>query len=274
MSEKKRSNDKGVTMGLLDFLKLPDAELITDLDSPDTATIHQRIIQSKPFLKRLYVEFYQEFKKRFPQDRPVRCVVEIGSGAGFIKEVLPGVITSDLFPAPWVDQAFSAEKMPFEDGSVDAFLLLNVFHHLPQTAQCLKEMSRCLRPNGKIIMIEPANTAWQSFVARNFHHEPYDVKAGWGLEGEGRLSAGNGALPWIVFVRDRQILEKDFPELKVLKIDLHTPFRYILSGGMSYRALMPIWMFPVLKGIEGVLSPLNFCLGFFQTIEVEKIPQK
>ena len=173
-------------------------------------------------------------------------------------------MTSDLFSAPWVDRTFSAEKMPFKDGSIDAFLLLNVFHHLPHAFECLREMNRCLRPQGKIIMIEPANTIWGRFVSLNFHHEPFDVKAGWDLEGDGRLSVGNGALPWIVFVRDREILRKKIPELSVKNIHLHTPFRYILSGGVSYRAFLPIWMYPAVKNVEYVLSPLSSLLGFFK----------
>lgn len=257
-------------MPLFKFLKIPDATLIADVNSPETSIVHHHIIQSKPFLKRVYVDFYNELKQRLPAERSQEGTVEIGSGGGFIKEVIPDVITSDLFCAPWVDHTFSAEKMPFKDGSVDAFLLLNVFHHLPRALKCLREMSRCLRPRGKIIMIEPANTPWCRFVTLHFHSEPFDVKAGWSFEGEGRLSAANGALPWIMFVRDRETLRKKIPELCVRDIRVHTPLAYLFSGGVSHKAFLPAGMYPFIKGTEYVLSPLNPLLGLFQTIEIEK----
>lgn len=257
-------------MHLLNFLRLPDAQLITDPDSAEVSKIHYKIIQSKPFLKRLYIDFYKELKDRLPLNYSKGGVVEIGSGGGFIKEIIPEVATSDLFTAPWVDHVFSADKMPFKDGSVDAFLLLNVFHHLPKAEACIKEMSRCLRPKGKIIMIEPANTPWSRFVTKNFHHEMFDVKAGWDLEGEGRLSAGNGALPWIVFVRDKEVFKSSFPELIIKKVKLHTPFRYMVTGGLSYKSFLPVLMYPVVQVFEFMLSPFNSTIAYFQTIEIEK----
>lgn len=260
-------------MGFFDFLRLPETALITDPDSASTAVIHRQIIVSKPFLKRLYVDFYADLNRRIPETGSARKVVEIGSGPGFIKEAIPDVITSDVISEGGVDQVFSAESIPFPDATIDAFLMLNVFHHLPNVEQCLKEMERCLRPGGKIILIEPSNTPWNNFISKNFHHEPFDEKAGWKIEGQGRLSAGNGALPWIVFVRDRKTFAHVFPNLTVNQIDLHTPFRYLLSGGLSFRALMPNWMYRPIKFLEFILSPLNCLLASFQTIEiVKKVP--
>ena len=258
-------------MELFSFLKLPDAQAITDLDSPQTCIVHKRIIQSKPFLKKLYTDFYLDFKKRVAPYGSNACVVEIGSGAGFIKDILPGVKTSDVFFAPWLDVLCTVNHMPFADESVDAFLLLNVFHHLPNIIESLGEMNRCLRKGGKIIMIEPANTAWHRLVAKSFQHESFALDAGWGIEGEGRLSAGNGALPWIVFERDRAMFQKAFPGLLIKEIRLHSPFRYLCSGGLSYRAFLPQWMYPVIVRIEQALFPLNPFLAFFQTIELEKV---
>jgi SAM-dependent methyltransferase len=257
-------------MKLLDRLKLPEVRDIENLDDPAVSVLHARIIQNKPFLKRIYIDFYRQFEKTIP-DFEGKVLVELGSGGGFIKEVIKNVITSEVIELPDVDKVFSALEMPFEEASVDAFLMLDVFHHINKPRTFFKEALRCLKKGGKIIMIEPANTLWSRFIYTNFHHEPFDVRAGWELEQGGRISQANGAMPWIIFTRDRKIFEKEFPSLKIVRICNHTPLRYLLSGGLTLRQLLPACTYTPIKVIEYVLSPLNNLLGMFQTIELQKI---
>jgi len=54
---------------------------------------------------------------RYFRDCPGRRL-EIGSGAGIIREVYPNVITSDLKVLPFVDIVLSAERLPFADNSL------------------------------------------------------------------------------------------------------------------------------------------------------------
>jgi len=170
-----------------------------------------------------------------------------------------------------VDKVFSASKIPFEDGSVGAFLMIDVLHHITEPRVFFTEAARCLEVSGKIVMIEPANTLWARFIYRNFHHELFETQADWTLEAGGPLSVGNGALPWIIFSRDRKIFESQFPSLKIIAIRNHTPFRYLLSGGLSYRQLVPSFTYQLVKALEFALSPFNDWLGMFQTIELEKV---
>jgi SAM-dependent methyltransferase len=171
---------------------------------------------------------------------------------------------------PNLDKVFSALDMPFEETSVDAFFMFDVLHHVIDPEAFFKEALRCLKPSGKIVMIEPANTLWARFIYRNFHHELFDPQAQWHLEEVGPLSHGNGAMPWIIFSRDRRIFEKEFPELRIIRIRNHTPLRYLISGGLSLRQLLPSFTYPFIKAIEYILSPINNFLGMFQTIELEK----
>ena len=256
-------------MPLLDFLKLPETKSIKNLDAPATTLLHRRIIQSKPFLKRLYLDFYKTYEICVPKIRHQYCV-ELGSGGGFSKEIYPNLITSDILDLPHLDKRFSALQMPFDDASVDAFLMIDVFHHVPDSRQFLSEMQRCLKPGGKIVMIEPANTGFGRLIYKNFHHEPFVPAGTWRLEGEGPLSSANGALPWIVFVRDREKFQSEFPSLKLLQITPHTPFRYLLSGGVSMRQLVPSFSYPLIKGLEQALAFMNSTLGLFYTIQLEK----
>jgi SAM-dependent methyltransferase len=257
-------------IALVDLLKMRCVRDIKNLDDPSIYLLHERIIRDKLFLKRLYEDFYRHFKNFLPLDIAARNIVELGSGGGFIKDVIPYVLTSDISNAAAADISFSATQMPFKDNSIDAFLLLNVFHHAQEPLDWLNEMSRCLRSKGKIIMIEPSNTPWRRFIDKNFHHEKFDISAEWEIEGSGPLTAANGALPWIIFSRDRVLFERRLPSLKIRSIELHTNFRYIVSGGLTYRQLLPSFMYSIIKALEGLASPLNKYLGYFQTIELEK----
>ncbi len=256
-------------MGLLDFLKLPESKNIQNLDAPETTLLHRRIIQSKPFLKNLYLDFYMSFSREVPYLSEKKCV-ELGSGGGFLKEVFPSVITSDVLPLPGVDLCFSGLNMPFENESVDAFFMIDVFHHVPDSELFLKEMSRCLKRGGTIIMIEPANTWWGRFIYQNFHHEPFDPKGDWMLTGDGPLSCANGALPWIVFQRDRIRFKQTFPHLSLVTMTPHTPIRYLVSGGLTLRQLLPTFSYGFICTIEWCLSVLTSILGMFYAIRIDK----
>lgn len=256
-------------MSLKDLLKLPEAGSIQDLNSPLTAKLHSQIIQNKRFLRHLYLDFYNEFKKSI-QDLPKGALVEIGSGSGFIKEVIPEVITTDVFSGLNIDKVFLATSMPFESNTVAAFFMFDVLHHINNPLTFFNEANRCLLNHGKIIMIEPYNSLWGRFVYKNFHHEPFDISAGWEILTSGRLTGANGALPWIIFFRDREKFQKHFPELKIRRLTPHTPFRYLISGGLSYKQLLPSFTYGLVKGLETLLSPLNKFLGMFVTVELEK----
>jgi SAM-dependent methyltransferase len=256
--------------GLFDWLKLPQVGQIKDLDDPAVTLLHAEILRGKPFMRKLYADFYNQFKKAAPQPEK-KTLVELGSGGGFLKEIIPNVITSDVLDLPNVDKVFSALDMPFNDGSVDAFFMFDVLHHLPEPRAFFTEAMRCLPAGGKIVMIEPANTPWARFIYKNFHHENFDPGAGWRLEKAGPLSAANGALCWIIFVRDRKVFEKEFPSLKIITVRNHTPLRYLLSGGFTLRQLAPAFAYPIVKVVEYMVSPANDWLGMFMTVEIEKV---
>jgi SAM-dependent methyltransferase len=258
------------TVRIIEWLKLPEARCIEDLDDPATTLLHAQIIQRKKFLRRLYIDFYQQFRRAVP-DFEKKVLVELGSGGGFIKEVMGNVITSDVLELPNVDRVFSALDMPFEAESIDAFLMFDVLHHITDPRAFFEQAQRCLKISGKIVMIEPANTLWARFIYKNFHHERFDPEAKWSLEEIGPLSEGNGAMPWIIFSRDRKMFEEEFSCLRIIRLRNHTPLRYLLSGGLTLRQLVPSFTYPVVRAMEHGLSPMSNLLGLFQTIELEKI---
>ncbi|MFH1613707.1 MAG: class I SAM-dependent methyltransferase [Planctomycetota bacterium] len=242
---------------------------IVDLDDPSATQVHGEILQQKDFLKRLYTDFYNQLRDAVPGYQN-KIIVELGSGCGFIKKVIPNAVTSDILDLPGVDMVFSAEQIPFEDRSVDAFVMIDVLHHIADSSAFFSEAARCLKPSGRIVMIEPANTAMAKFIYKNFHHEDFDTRGTWGLEKQGPLSQGNGAIGWIIFNRDRKIFQQKFPDLKIVDIFNHTPFGYLLSGGFTLPQLLPGCCYPIIKIFEQIIQPANNLLGMFQTIKLQK----
>ncbi len=245
-------------------------DLEAPLDAPETTLKHREIILSKVFLKKIYEKWYNDFigiSKQLPSGK----LLEVGSGGGFLKELIPEMITSDIIPFSHCDLVVSAEEMPFPENELSGIFMLNVFHHIHKPYLFLKEAERTLKPGGKIVMIEPANSWFGRFIYKNFHHEPFDINGDWEIHSVGRLSGSNQALPHIYFERDRKKFEKEFPKLKIQSIKYHTPFMYIMSGGVSRNALVPVVTFTFLNFIEKFLNPLGTKLGMFQTIEIVKI---
>ncbi|MFH1117191.1 MAG: methyltransferase domain-containing protein [Pseudomonadota bacterium] len=236
-----------------------------DPDDPHTTLIRQRIIMKKEFLRRLYQEWHRDLTADLPSvDGPV---LEIGSGAGFLQDSLPDLITSDVFFLPHLSVVLDAGAMPFGTAVLRAVLMIDVLHHLPLPRHFFTEAARCVKPGGVIVMIEPWVTPWSGFVYSRLHTEPFDPTAEqWEFPSSGPLSGANGALPWIIFQRDRTVFEESFPAWRVTGIDLGMPVSYLLSGGISMRAFLPGFAFGAVRRAETLLRPWMHGLAMFAKI--------
>lgn len=241
-----------------------------ELDDPRTTLAHRDIILQKKFLKRLYEDWYKSMFAEMGELGKGK-VLEIGSGGGFLKELYPNVITSDILALPNVDQVFSAEELPFKDGELSAICMLNVFHHIPHPHHFLKEAQRTLVKGGKVVMIEPANSALGRFIYKRFHHEPFDETGAREIKAGNPLSHSNQALPYIYFERDLDLFKKEYPQLRIVSVKYHSPFSYVISGGVSRSAMLPYFMYSLVKFKEWLLSPFSKQLGLFCTVVVEKV---
>lgn len=255
---------------LKELLALPLTKGL-DIDDPTTTTLRRRIIQEKPFLRRIYEEWYAFVTRELPEgDRPV---LELGSGAGFLSGKIPGLIASDCFHLPHIQLVADAQRLPFLDESLRAVVMLDVLHHLPDCRSFFAETTRCIVPGGRLILIEPWNSTWSRWVYTNLHHEPFDARAEeWAFPPGGPLADSNLALPWILFERDRERFEREFPTWRIQRVEPTMPLRYILSGGISMRALVPRWTFGMWTGFERLLRPCMRHLGMFAMVVLERTP--
>src|SRR5262245_49503778 len=180
-----------------------------DLDAPETTHRRRQIIRQKPLLRDIYMDWYAGIAACLPKG-PGR-VLELGSGAGFLNEFVSDLVSSDIMLCPGVRLVLDGANLPLADRTLKAIVMTNVLHHLPRPRQFLMDAARCVRAGGVIIMVEPWVTAWSRLIYTHLHHEPFHPEAStWEFSSTGPLSGANGALPWILFERDREIFEREF----------------------------------------------------------------
>jgi len=241
-----------------------------DIDDPRTTQLRRDIIARKPFLRRIYEEWYTGIAKALPVgDNPV---LELGSGAGFLADFVPGLVRSEVFLTSGIDLVLDGLALPFKDDSLRGIAMTNVLHHLPAPGRFFAEAARCVGKGGVIAMVEPWVSPWSRLVYTRLHHEPFlHEVAEWESLAGGPLSGANGALPWILFVRDRKRFEREFPVWRIRSIRPLMPFRYLLSGGVSLRTLVPGITYPIWSALEGVLSPWDAKLSMFAFVVLERV---
>lgn len=258
-------------IGILNTLLSEPLTRGLDINDPETATVRRQLISQKRFLHLIYDEWYKSIAAELPPGPGL--ILEIGSGAGFMSDYVPGLVTSDMFASRKtpVVMNLNAMQMPFANESLRAILMTGVLHHIPDVRRFFAEAMRCLRPGGSIIMIEPWVTRWARQIYIRLHHEPFDPDStDWSFEPTGPLSAANGALPWILFERDHSQFVQEFPLLRLQSIKPMMPFRYLLSGGFSLRSLMPGWSFRTWQFLEELLEPWMSSWAMFARIVLVK----
>jgi SAM-dependent methyltransferase len=242
-----------------------------DLDDPSRIDEVRTLIQRKAALRHYYLEVYEKYAACLRRCPSEGIALELGSGAGFIKSEIPDVMTSDVLPYAGIDRVVDATRMPFEDQSLRAILMMNVFHHIPDAEAFLREASRCLKPGARIYMLDQHVNWFSRFVYRHAHHEPFDPDAKeWRFESTGPLSGANGALATIVFERDRDRFERLHPELRLEVFRPHTPLRYWLAGGLKRWSLLPGWGFSAATFLEQKLSPGFGCFVDIEIVKAER----
>lgn len=216
--------------------------------------------ERKPLLRSIYREFYTYIAVEV--DKTISGeILELGSGIGSIKELVPECIRTDIFPNPWLDRTENAYKLTVRDGTVSNIILFDVFHHLRHPGTALDECRRALAPEGKLIIFDPCLSILGALVYRLFHHEPialfdaveWRAPQGWSIENDSYYAAmGNasrvfGALP----LKGANL---DLSGWKVSKMRRFAALSYVLSGGYGAPQLYPASFYPCLKKLDKVLD--------------------
>lgn len=208
-------------------------------------------IEEDDYLKYVYRFQLNIVKALCKQLRSRGDIVEIGAAGGITKSVWREVITTDVRKAAGVDRIVSAERLTFKNNSIKCIFGMDALHHVRDPYKHFQEVDRCLVRDGIAVYIEPN---WNFFSRFSFgvalkylHPEPYDLKqSNWQIMGDDPMM-GNQAQAHNIFIRDRKVFEKEFPQLRIEILESVKGLSFLLSGGVhtrlpiSSRILLPIF---------------------------------
>jgi SAM-dependent methyltransferase len=211
-----------------------------DLGSTEAGEVQRRIFATKPTLRRVYERVYAKMLDATEVYVPGAEVrIELGSGGGFLPELDPSILASDIRPIAGLDIVFEAQHVPFRDASLDAVLAMHVIHHIPRIRLFLAELVRVLRPGGALVAVEPYWSPMAKLMYKHMHPEPFDEHADrWEFESTGPMMS-NQAMSYLLLERDRATFEDEFPGLEVIDLGPFGGPSYVLTGGIWKQKLLP-----------------------------------
>jgi SAM-dependent methyltransferase len=174
-------------------------------------------------------------------------IVEIGTGAGFSTNFLKEFkyLKTDAIDTGIQDALVDAQDLPFDDDSLDVIFGIDVFHHISKPFQFLEEASRCLKQDGKLILIEPAITPFSWPVYKFLHPEPMKwrvaVTKDFQFSGSNVMDANN-ALPSLIFKNNSRGSLESFELRLKYETRLFGFISMLATGGINNS-----WSIPVLN---------------------------
>ena len=222
-----------------------------------------------------YRELYRDQFKDFPNPTEL-AILEIGSGTSPLKQFFSNVITSDVLDLEYLDLVFDCHDIDkleaIKDQSLDVITLTNVLHHLKNPIAFLNRAAKKLKPDGKVIATEPFFSVLSTPIFKYLHHEPVDTGS---FEPElkqiqGPLTSANIALPWLIFFRHPDWLEKlsEHYDLERCSVRMFSALSYMLSGGISRKLPIPNWVYRTLFPADLFFSRRlpRMCASFFTVV--------
>lgn len=258
---------------VLDLLREPSVAAI-DIDDETRLQIHLEILKNKRMLRTVFAEFHGLFKSLADRFFPVGGLeIELGGGVAPMRDSFREVIATDLLPSSRLDRALNAEAMDLGDQTVRVFYAQNSFHHFQHPDRFFAELERTLVPGGGAIILDPYYGPFASFLyKRLFRTEGFEKDyPSWETPVAGPMNGANQALSYIVFVRDRAVFRRKHPSLHIVHEQrVGNYLKYLISGGLNFRQLLPDYATPLVGVLEKMLWPLNPWLALHHIIVLQK----
>lgn len=209
----------------------------------------------KPVLRIIYQAFYKLIAENLTT-RSGPVVVELGSGIGNIKDVIPNCIRTDLFPNPWIDRVENSYSLSFPDKSVSDLILFDVFHHLRFPGTALNEFHRVLVPSGRVIIFDPCMSILGILIYGLLHKEPLGLRRPIRWFAPSHLSANDIDYYAAQANATRVFLRREFADLlyhwEVIKTRRLSAISYVASGGYSKPQLYPDCAFGLMRFADSI----------------------
>jgi SAM-dependent methyltransferase len=251
------------------------ALLALDVDGAHRLELHAAILRRKPMLAEVFRECHRSFLaldvRWFGTTGGMR--IELGAGVAPVRDSFPEVLATDIVGGAGIDRVLDALDIDLPDACARALYGQNCFHHFADPARFLREAERVVAPGGGVILVEPYHGPLASLLfKRLFASEDFDTsQRAWTTDLSGPMGGANQALSYVVFERDRERFAREFPGLELVHAEpLGNALRYLLSGGLNFRQLVPDTAASLLKGIERLLSPLRRQLALHQIIVLRR----
>jgi len=195
----------------------------------------QRDISSDSYLSALYELAYKRLAELIGPANPARTV-EIGAGLGLARLSDHRWVCSDVTGSDPIELLSLAQALPYQSGSLDALVLKDTWHHIPEIEQFLAEAHRVLRPGGVIGVFDPYWGVLARFVYRFLHQERWDATTpNWSFTSTDPWDS-NQALSYLMLIRDRAKFDTTW-QSKFMLIEPQSTvgLSFLLSGGVSRR---------------------------------------
>lgn len=168
-----------------------------------------------------------------------RHVVEIGSGLALARLSGHQWINSDVSGTAPLSVLNQAQQLPYGSSSLDALVLKDTWHHIPDIEQFLDEAHRVLRPGGVVAVFDPYWGILARFVYRFLHQERWDARTtSWSFQSSDPWDS-NQALTYLMLKRDRDNFDQKWASrFSVLEPRALIGPSFLISGGVSRRTFV------------------------------------
>lgn len=195
----------------------------------------QTDISNDSYLSALYALAYTRLAELIGPANPARTV-EIGAGLGLARLSDHRWVCSDVTGSDPIALLSLAQALPYQSGSLDALVLKDTWHHIPEIEQFLAEAHRVLRPGGVIGVFDPYWGLLARLVYRLLHQERWDATTpDWSFPSTDPWDS-NQALSYLMLIRDRAEFDARWhSRFAMIEPQATVGPSYLLSGGVSHR---------------------------------------